>query len=54
MSRKKAEVGKVPFTPGVVGHFGLAVRDPRKSADWWECALGLEKQFEPSDCAAQR
>jgi catechol 2,3-dioxygenase-like lactoylglutathione lyase family enzyme len=36
----------VPFTLGVVGHFGLAVRDPRKSAEWWERALGLEKQFE--------
>jgi len=38
--------GRVPFKLGVVGHFGLAVRDPRKSAQWWETALGLEKQFE--------
>ena len=37
---------KVPFTLGVVGHFGLAVRDPRQSARWWERALGLTKQFE--------
>jgi catechol 2,3-dioxygenase-like lactoylglutathione lyase family enzyme len=37
---------KVPFTPGAVGHFGLAVRDPRKSAKWFESALGLKKQFE--------
>ena len=37
---------KVPFTLGEVGHFGLAVRDPKKSAKWFENALGLEKQFE--------
>ncbi len=42
----KTTRGKVPFTVGVVGHFGLSVRDPRKSALWWEQALGLEKQFE--------
>jgi catechol 2,3-dioxygenase-like lactoylglutathione lyase family enzyme len=37
---------KVPFSLGVVGHFGLAVRDPRKSAKWFERALGLKKEFE--------
>ena len=37
---------KTPFTVGVVGHFGLAVRDPKKSAKWFERALGLKKQFE--------
>lgn len=37
---------KIPFTLGVVGHFGLAVRDPRKSAKWFERALGLKKQFD--------
>jgi len=36
----------VPFTLGTVGHFGLAVRDPKKSAKWFEGAFGLEKQFE--------
>jgi catechol 2,3-dioxygenase-like lactoylglutathione lyase family enzyme len=36
---------KPPFKLGVVGHFGLAVRDPKKSARWFERALGLEKQF---------
>ena len=36
---------KTPFTVGVVGHFGLAVRDPKKSAKWFERALGLRKQF---------
>ncbi|HLW36016.1 MAG TPA: VOC family protein [Chthoniobacterales bacterium] len=37
---------KVPFKLGVVGHFGLAVRDPKTSADWFRRALGLQKQFE--------
>jgi catechol 2,3-dioxygenase-like lactoylglutathione lyase family enzyme len=36
---------KIPFVVGVVGHFGLAVRDPKKSAKWFKRALGLEKQF---------
>ena len=43
---------KTPFTLGVVGHFGLAVRDPRKSAKWFRRALGLEKQFEFEDGVA--
>ena len=37
---------RVPFTVGVVGHFGLAVRDPKKSAQWFARVLGLKKQFE--------
>ena len=37
---------KVPFKLGVVGHFGLAVRNPKKSADWFQRALGLKKHFE--------
>lgn len=37
---------KVPFAVGIVGHFGLAVRDPKKSARWFERALGLKKLFE--------
>jgi catechol 2,3-dioxygenase-like lactoylglutathione lyase family enzyme len=37
---------KAPFTLGQVGHFGLAVRDPKKSAKWFEQALGLRKEFE--------
>ena len=51
--RRRANTGravmaamKVPFTVGVVGHFGLAVRDPKRSAKWFERALGLKKQFE--------
>jgi catechol 2,3-dioxygenase-like lactoylglutathione lyase family enzyme len=37
---------KIPFKLGVVGHFGLAVRDPKKSAKWFERTLGLRKEFE--------
>lgn len=37
---------KIPFSVGVVGHFGLSVRDPKKSAQWFARALGLEKQFD--------
>ena len=40
---------KVPFTLGVVGHFGLAVRSPGRSAKWFGRALGLKKQFEFDD-----
>jgi catechol 2,3-dioxygenase-like lactoylglutathione lyase family enzyme len=39
-------MSKIPFKLGSVGHFGLAVRDPKKSAKWFERALGLKKQFE--------
>jgi catechol 2,3-dioxygenase-like lactoylglutathione lyase family enzyme len=37
---------KAPFTLGVVGHFGLAVRNPRESAKWFQRVLGLRKEFE--------
>jgi catechol 2,3-dioxygenase-like lactoylglutathione lyase family enzyme len=37
---------KTPFTLGVVGHFGVAVRHPKKSAKWFGRALGLKTQFE--------
>jgi catechol 2,3-dioxygenase-like lactoylglutathione lyase family enzyme len=37
---------KHPFKLGVVGHFGLAVRDPKKSAKWFSRVLGLRKEFE--------
>ena len=43
---------KVPFTLGVVGHFGLAVRDPRRSAQWFQRTLGLRKEFEFDDGVA--
>jgi catechol 2,3-dioxygenase-like lactoylglutathione lyase family enzyme len=37
---------KPPFILGVVGHFGLAVRDPKRSARWFSRVLGLNKEFE--------
>jgi len=40
---------KVPFTRGTVGHFGLAVRDPRRSAQWFMRVLGLRKEFDLED-----
>lgn len=41
-----------PFTLGQVGHFGLAVRDPKKSAQWFEQVLGLRHEFEFEDGVA--
>lgn len=40
---------KLPFKLGVIGHFGLAVRSPKRSAKWFERALGLKKLFEFDD-----
>lgn len=37
---------KVPFTVGTVGHFGLSVKSPKKSAKWFERALGFKRLFE--------
>lgn len=34
---------------GTVGHFGLAVRDPRASARWWRRLFDLEVIFEGDD-----
>jgi catechol 2,3-dioxygenase-like lactoylglutathione lyase family enzyme len=34
-----------PFTLGTVGHFGLAVRNARLSADWYRRCLGLREEF---------
>lgn len=41
-----------PFTLGQVGHFGLAVRDPKKSAQWFERVLGLRQEFDFDDGVA--
>lgn len=38
-----------PFSIGTVGHFGLAVSDPRKSADWYVKMLGMHVEFEYED-----
>ena len=43
---------KFPFTVGTVGHFGLAVRNPKRSAKWFGRALGLKTQFEFEDGVA--
>src|SRR6266516_4524586 len=37
---------KPPFTLGVVCHFGLAVRDTKKSTQWFGRVLGLGQEFE--------
>ena len=34
---------------GQVGHFGLAVRDPGRSAKWWRELFDLETMFEGED-----
>ena len=39
-------MAKPGFKVGVVGHFGLAVGNPRKSAKWFERMLGLKTEFE--------
>src|SRR6266850_2671352 len=43
---------KFPFTLGPVGHFGLAVRNPKKSAQWFARAFGLKEQFQFEDGVA--
>jgi catechol 2,3-dioxygenase-like lactoylglutathione lyase family enzyme len=35
----------MPITLGTVGHFGISVRDPRKSARWWIKTLNLKHRF---------
>jgi catechol 2,3-dioxygenase-like lactoylglutathione lyase family enzyme len=34
---------------GTVGHFGLAVREPKKSARWWKRIFDLVTMFEGDD-----
>jgi catechol 2,3-dioxygenase-like lactoylglutathione lyase family enzyme len=34
---------------GAVGHFGLAVRDPKQSAKWWQESFDLETIFTGDD-----
>jgi catechol 2,3-dioxygenase-like lactoylglutathione lyase family enzyme len=41
-----------PFSPGTVGHFGLAVHDPRRSADWFIRNLNLREEFTFDDGVA--
>jgi catechol 2,3-dioxygenase-like lactoylglutathione lyase family enzyme len=35
----------MPIQLGAVGHFSLAVRDPKRSARWWTGTMGLREQF---------
>jgi catechol 2,3-dioxygenase-like lactoylglutathione lyase family enzyme len=37
---------------GHVGHFGLAVTDPERSARWWIEKIGVERQFDFEDGVA--
>jgi catechol 2,3-dioxygenase-like lactoylglutathione lyase family enzyme len=39
----------MPIRLGHVGHFSLAVRNPKKSARWWTVTMGLRKEFEFTD-----
>ena len=39
----------MPIQLGSVGHFSLAVRDPKKSARWWIGTMGMRKEFEFPD-----
>ena len=34
---------------GTVGHFGLAVGDPKRSAAWWQSIFDVERMFEGED-----
>lgn len=34
---------------GQVGHFGLAVSDPKRSAAWWRSLFDLDTMFEDDD-----
>jgi catechol 2,3-dioxygenase-like lactoylglutathione lyase family enzyme len=36
----------MPLQLGHVGHFGISVRDPRKSARWWGEVMNLRTIFE--------
>jgi len=35
----------MPLKLGTVGHFGISVRDPKKSARWWIKTLNVSKYF---------
>ena len=37
---------------GSVGHFGVAVADPERSARWWIRNIGVERQFDFDDGVA--
>jgi len=35
----------MPIKLGTIGHFGISVRDPKKSAKWWTSTLNAKKLF---------
>lgn len=35
----------MPLQLGTVGHFGISVRDPQKSARWWVKTLNVKRRF---------
>src|SRR6476660_10153641 len=46
LSQARYHNTKIPFVLGAVGHFGLAVRNPKKSTRWFQRTLGLRKEFD--------
>ena len=42
----------MPLKLGTVGHFSIAVRDPKRSAAWWVKNLNMRKEFECSNGVA--
>ena len=43
------EVRAMKVHLGVIGHFGLAVSDPKRSAHWWQHLFDLKTIFEGDD-----
>src|SRR5579864_8736140 len=35
----------MPVQLGTIGHFGISVRDPQKSARWWIKTLNVKRRF---------
>jgi len=35
----------MPIKVGTVGHFGITVHDPKKSARWWTATLNMKQRF---------
>lgn len=46
------EEASVSWTLGHVGHFGLAVPDPQRSARWWIDNFGMRSLFDFDDAVA--
>jgi len=50
--RRPATEPAMRWQLGVVGHLGLAVPDPKKSARWWMSNLGMRHEFDFEDGVA--